>query len=151
MPVLRIAVMETKTGSGLRDGVSVMFADVSGFTAISERLDPEDVTNIVNRCFDSLESIVVVHGGVVLKYIGDCVMAAFGLDGDAEEGARHAAQASVDIREAVAAFNRQSQTPLPSPLQMLLQSAKFDHHMSKILKQLCHPISKYIGSLAINR
>ena len=110
--------METKTGSGLRDGVSVMFADVSGFTAISERLDPEDVTDIMNRCFDSLESIVVVHGGVVLKYIGDCVMAAFGLDGDAEEGARHAALASVDIREAVAAFNRQSQTPLPSPLQI---------------------------------
>jgi class 3 adenylate cyclase len=50
-----------------------MFADVSGFTATSHRMDPEDVTNVMNRCFAMLESVVTTHRGTVDKSIGDCV------------------------------------------------------------------------------
>src|SRR5262245_58338116 len=67
---------ETRVGE--RRYVSILFADISGYTSMSERLDPEEVTNIVNHCFDVLDGIVKSHGGFVDKHIGDCVMAIFG-------------------------------------------------------------------------
>src|SRR5262249_15068187 len=58
---------------------TVLFGDISGFTAMSEKLDPEEVTTIMNRCFDTLEAAVTSRGGHVDKYIGDCIMATFGV------------------------------------------------------------------------
>jgi class 3 adenylate cyclase/tetratricopeptide (TPR) repeat protein len=63
---------------GDRRVVTVLFADVSGFTALSEKLDPETVTDIVNQCFRSLTHPIYRFGGVVDKYIGDAIMAIFG-------------------------------------------------------------------------
>ena len=55
--------------------VTVLFADVSGFTAMSEALDPEDVRQIMNDCFGLLSKEVYAQGGMIDKYIGDNVMA----------------------------------------------------------------------------
>ena len=70
--------------------VTVVYADISGFTAISEKLDPEEVTDVMNRCFEMLEGVVLAHGGLVNKYLGDCVLAIFGLTEVPEVAARKA-------------------------------------------------------------
>ena len=67
---------------------TILFADVSGFTALSERLPPEEVKEIIDGCFSAMAAVIEKHGGYVDKYIGDCVMAVFGVprstDNDAE-------------------------------------------------------------------
>jgi class 3 adenylate cyclase len=61
-----------------RKQVTVLFADVSGFTALSEKLDPEQVSEIMHRTFDIVLEVVHEHGGTVNQFLGDGVMALFG-------------------------------------------------------------------------
>src|SRR5437868_10880954 len=63
---------------GERRQVTVMFADISGFTAMSERLDPEEVASFSNDCMKELIDAVYQYEGMVDKFIGDCIMAVFG-------------------------------------------------------------------------
>ncbi|HLD47098.1 MAG TPA: adenylate/guanylate cyclase domain-containing protein, partial [Desulfobaccales bacterium] len=63
---------------GERRQVTVVFADISGFTALSERLDAEDVAGLVNDCLKELALAVYQYEGMVDKFIGDCIMAVFG-------------------------------------------------------------------------
>ncbi len=63
---------------GDRRVVTVLFTDVSGFTSMSEKMDPEEVTEIVNQFFSVLTQPIYKYGGVVDKYIGDAIMALFG-------------------------------------------------------------------------
>jgi len=61
-----------------RKNVTVIFADISGFTSLSEKMDPEIVRDIVNDCFSYVTRPVYELGGSIDKYIGDCVMIVFG-------------------------------------------------------------------------
>ncbi|HEY5563304.1 MAG TPA: tetratricopeptide repeat protein [Clostridiaceae bacterium] len=61
-----------------RKDIAVIFADVSGFTSLSEKLDPEEVREIINQCFDYITRPVYEMEGTIDKYIGDCVMILFG-------------------------------------------------------------------------
>jgi class 3 adenylate cyclase len=58
--------------------VSIVFADLSGFTTLSEKLGPERITEIVNLCFKRLGKIVYEFEGYIDKFMGDCIMALFG-------------------------------------------------------------------------
>lgn len=75
---------ETQAQSGARIGaderrtVTILFADISGFTAMSEKLDPEVVQEIMDRAFERLTAVINGYGGTIDKYIGDAVMALFG-------------------------------------------------------------------------
>src|SRR5215470_18179689 len=71
-------LQESPDLSGQRREVTVLFADVAGFTSISERLDPEEVHFLMNRCFDGLGRAVADAEGHIDKYIGDAMMALFG-------------------------------------------------------------------------
>jgi class 3 adenylate cyclase/tetratricopeptide (TPR) repeat protein len=86
------------TSGGARRHATVLFADVSGFTAMSAALDPEEVRDVMNGCFALLEEIVVRHGGWVDKYIGDCVMAVFGAPRALEDAPRRAINAAIEMR-----------------------------------------------------
>ena len=72
---------------------TVMFADISGFTAMSEKMDPEQVTCVMNDCFCMMEGCIEHHGGTIDKFIGDCVMVLFGIPKALEdappEGSEH--------------------------------------------------------------
>ena len=70
--------LELKLG-GHRQQVTVLFADVVSFTPLAEEHDPEFVVGVLNELFSFLTEIVLKHGGVVDKFIGDCVMAVFGV------------------------------------------------------------------------
>lgn len=77
---------------GRRAEITVLFADVVAFTPLTERLAPEATVTILNELFTILTQIVFRHGGMVDKFVGDCVMALFGAPAPAE-GPGHAARA----------------------------------------------------------
>src|SRR5689334_14329029 len=87
-----------------RRQATVLFADISGFTAMSERMDPEETTSLMNECFAMLEAAVRNHGGTVDKYIGDCIMALFGVPDALEHAAQRALNAAIDMRNRLQEF-----------------------------------------------
>jgi class 3 adenylate cyclase/tetratricopeptide (TPR) repeat protein len=90
-----------------------MFADISGFTAMAEKMDPEEVTGIINQCFSILASVVSAHGGHVDKYIGDCVMAVFGVPAAIEKAPQQAINAAIEMRNRLALLNQDKHLPVP--------------------------------------
>ncbi|MBM3268957.1 MAG: tetratricopeptide repeat protein [Candidatus Sericytochromatia bacterium] len=85
--------------------ITALFTDISGFTAMSENLDPEDLTNILNAFFKVLVDPIYRYGGVVDKYIGDAVMAVFGAPVAHEDDAIRACMAAWDMQVAAKAFS----------------------------------------------
>jgi hypothetical protein len=75
---------------GERRQVTVLFADVAGFTGLAERLDPEDVHQIIDRCFELITAEVHRLEGTINQYTGDGVMALFGAPIGHEDGPRSA-------------------------------------------------------------
>jgi len=71
-----------------RKTVTIVFSDVSGSTALGERLDPETVRRVMRRYFDEAQAVLEHHGGTVEKFIGDAVMAVFGNSSDASTTCR---------------------------------------------------------------
>src|SRR6185503_16216276 len=84
---------------GERKIVTVMFADVSGFTSMSERLDPEDVHTIMDRAFDVILAAVHRYEGTINQFLGDGVMALFGAPIAHEDHAHRALSAALDIQK----------------------------------------------------
>jgi class 3 adenylate cyclase len=66
-------------GSEVRKTVTILFADVIGSTELGERLDPESLRQVMTRYYDAMRSALERHGGSVEKFIGDAVMAVFGV------------------------------------------------------------------------
>src|SRR5881398_3402009 len=81
--------------------VTVLFCDVTGSTELGERLDPEALRALLARYFERMKAIVESHGGTVEKFIGDAVMAVFGVPVVHEDDALRAARAAVELRDAV--------------------------------------------------
>ncbi len=77
--------------------ITILFADISGFTALSFKLDPEEVRDVVNICFEFLNGVIIKHGGTIHKYEGDLVIALFGFPGAYENAPERAIQASLDM------------------------------------------------------
>ena len=89
----------------VRKTVSVVFADVTGSTALGERLDPESMRGVMSRYFDEMRSAVERHGGTVEKFIGDAVMAVFGVPVVHEDDALRAVRAAEEMREVLGTLN----------------------------------------------
>jgi class 3 adenylate cyclase len=77
--------------------VTVVFADVVGWTELGERLDPETVRQIMARYFQTLRRVLERHGGTLEKFIGDAVMAVFGIPVVHEDDALRATRAAVGV------------------------------------------------------
>ena len=84
--------------------VTVLFADVSGFTAMSEHLDAEDVTAIMNALWQRLDQAIIEQGGRIDKHIGDAIMALWGSEISSEDDAERALRAALKMQEEVAGF-----------------------------------------------
>jgi class 3 adenylate cyclase len=89
----------------VRKTVTVVRCDVTGWTNLGERFDPELLRRIQGRFFDTMGSVLKRHGGGVEKFIGDAVMAVFGIPTIHEDDALRAVRAAVEMREALAALN----------------------------------------------
>ncbi|MBW2411662.1 MAG: zinc ribbon domain-containing protein, partial [Deltaproteobacteria bacterium] len=90
---------------GERKHVTVLFSDLSGYTAMSEKLDPEEVKEITSRIFGEISKIVAGYDGFVEKYAGDAVMAIFGVPLAHEDDPVRAIKAACEIHELVDAIS----------------------------------------------
>jgi class 3 adenylate cyclase/tetratricopeptide (TPR) repeat protein len=88
-----------------RKTVTVLFCDVTGSTALGERLDPESLRAVMARYFDRARLVVERHGGSVEKFIGDAVMAVFGIPVLHEDDALRAVRAAAELRDGLAGLN----------------------------------------------
>src|SRR3990170_37273 len=86
-----------------RKVVTVLFCDLVGSTALGESADPEAVRARMRRYFEDLRAILERHGARVEKFVGDAVMAVFGIPVAHEDDALRAVRAAAEMREAVAA------------------------------------------------
>ena len=91
--------------------VSVLFVDLVGFTALSESRDAADVRELLGRYFDSARTIVERYGGTIEKFIGDAVMAVWGVPVAREDDAERAVRAALDVVDAVRQFGTEIDAP----------------------------------------
>src|SRR3989442_4270324 len=89
----------------VRKTVTIVFSDITGSTALGERLDPEALRLVMMRYFDAMRVILEHHGGTVEKFIGDAVMAVFGVPVVHEDDALRAVRAAAEMRDRVAELN----------------------------------------------
>ena len=87
--------------------VTVMFCDIRGFTTLSEKLEPKEIVLLLNRYFTRLEKPIVENNGIINKYIGDAIMAVFGVPLKSETHAYDAWKAAQGMREQLAALNEE--------------------------------------------
>jgi class 3 adenylate cyclase/tetratricopeptide (TPR) repeat protein len=96
---------EQRAGRGTRKTVTVMFIDVAGSTELGERLDPEIVRRLMSRFYATSRAAIESHGGTVEKFIGDAVMAVFGIPDVHEDDAVRAVRTADEIRAAIEGLN----------------------------------------------
>lgn len=90
---------------GTNQTITILFADIRGFTAFSEREKPEKVVSILNRYFTAMSQIIFAHGGTLDKYIGDGLMAIFGAPTATPDDAKNAVKTAVAMQRRLAALN----------------------------------------------
>src|SRR5436190_15566903 len=90
-----------------RKTVTVLFCDLVGSTELGERLDPESMRRVLSRYFEAVRAVVERQGGSVEKFIGDAVMAVFGVPVVHEDDAMRAIRAAAELREALEPLNRE--------------------------------------------
>src|SRR5256714_15201254 len=88
-----------------RKTVSVLFCDLADSTMLGERLDPEPLRELLGRWYEEMRIAVERHGGTVEKFVGDAVMAVFGLPRANEDDALRAVRAALDMQRAVERLN----------------------------------------------
>jgi class 3 adenylate cyclase/tetratricopeptide (TPR) repeat protein len=123
MPVAAAAVKAKRAGEPAafeseRKNVTVLFADIAGFTAMSEKLDPEDVTNLMNGCLRMLADVVVRYEGYVDKFIGDCIMAIFGAPIAHENHPELAVRAALAMHKEMEEYNKKLPTKIDKKLAL---------------------------------
>lgn len=89
----------------VRKTVTLVFCDVTGSTALGERLDPEALRGVWSRYHDTARAVLERHGGTVEKFVGDAVLGVFGIPVVHEDDALRAVRAAAELRDAIAALN----------------------------------------------
>ncbi len=90
---------------GVNQTITVLFADIRGFTALSENENPEKVVGLLNRYFSAMTEIIFEHGGTLDKYLGDGLMALFGAPTASEKDADNAVKTAIAIQKRVQQLN----------------------------------------------
>ncbi len=93
--------------SGERRTATILFADMKGFTSLSERMDPEEMDTLMNRVFGTFEEIIKSNGGIVEKYIGDALVAVFGVPELHEDDPIRAIESALEFLERNRALSRE--------------------------------------------
>jgi class 3 adenylate cyclase/tetratricopeptide (TPR) repeat protein len=97
--------LEPETQEQFRKTVTILFSDVVDSTGLGERLDPETLSHVMTDYFAGVRPIIERHGGTLAKFIGDAVMAVFGLTELHEDDALRAVRTAAEMREALAELN----------------------------------------------
>src|SRR5919204_1857193 len=102
----------------VRKTVTVLFADVTGSTALGEQLDPESLRRVMARYFETARGCLERHGGTVEKFIGDAVMAVFGVPTVHEDDALRALRAACELRDSLSSVNDELELEYGVSLQL---------------------------------
>ena len=92
---------------GVNQTITVLFADIRGFTRISEHAPPEKIVGLLNRYFSAMTDIIFAHGGTLDKYLGDGLMALFGAPTTTPEDASNALNAAVAMQRRIIGINHE--------------------------------------------
>jgi class 3 adenylate cyclase/tetratricopeptide (TPR) repeat protein len=109
--------VEPPTG-GERKHITALFSDLSGYTAMSERLDPEEVEEIMSRVFGEIAQVITKYGGFIERFLGDAVLAFFGIPRAHEDDPVRAIRAAKEIHYRVEAMSPQLERRVGGPLSM---------------------------------
>jgi len=113
----QIEIAESNS-KGERKHVTVLFSDLSGYTTMSEKLDPEEVKEITGRVFDDVSKIVSKYDGFIEKYAGDAIMALFGVTQSHEDDPVRAVKSAEEIHDLVKTLSPQYEEKIGQPLAM---------------------------------
>jgi adenylate cyclase len=94
---------------GVNQTITILFADIRGFTRISEHAAPERIVGLLNKYFSAMTDILFAHGGTLDKYLGDGLMALFGAPTTTPEDASNALNAAVAMQRRVLGINLELQ------------------------------------------
>src|SRR5439155_7220334 len=111
-------IVPARTAREVRKTVSLVFADVTGSTALGEKLDPESLRRVLGRYFGAMRDAVERHGGTDEKFIGDAVMAVFGTPVLHEDDALRAVRAAAEMSDAIEVLNAECERSLNLSLQV---------------------------------
>ena len=103
---------------GERKHVSVLFSDLSGYTAMSDKLDPEEVREVSSRIFSEIAKIIAAYQGFIEKFIGDAVLAIFGLPAVHEDDPVRAVKAAMEIHRLVQSISPEFENRIGQQLRM---------------------------------
>ncbi|MGH9820053.1 MAG: adenylate/guanylate cyclase domain-containing protein, partial [Pyrinomonadaceae bacterium] len=95
---------------GVNQTITVLFADIRGFTAISEKENPEKIVGLLNRYFSAMSEIIFDHGGTLDKYIGDGLMAIFGAPTTTPDDALNAVKTAIAMQKRMLRLNEELKT-----------------------------------------
>jgi class 3 adenylate cyclase/tetratricopeptide (TPR) repeat protein len=107
-----------------RRTATVLFADISGFTAMSEKIDPEELTAIVNDCFSRMGRVIELKGGTIDKFMGDCIMVLFGVPQAIEDAPQKAVDCAIEMRSALQEFSEERALETPLDLHVGINSGE---------------------------
>ncbi|MBD2578783.1 adenylate/guanylate cyclase domain-containing protein [Oscillatoria sp. FACHB-1406] len=108
----------------LEADISILFADLVGFTALSEQLSPGEISQLLNRFFEEMLKFVFGTGGTLDKFIGDCIMAFFGAPEPQRDHADRAVAAAMGMLEHLDRLNAQQIWPQPLQLRIAINSGR---------------------------
>jgi adenylate cyclase len=113
-----LALAQGQVIAGEERDVCILFADLRGFTSLSERRLPYDVVFLLNRYFDAVGQAIEAAGGVANQFTGDGVMALFGVQGGLQTGARDALRAAAGMQKAIEDLSADLHEELAEPLRL---------------------------------
>jgi class 3 adenylate cyclase/tetratricopeptide (TPR) repeat protein len=113
-----IVEKEAAGAEGERKYVTVLFSDLSGYTAMSEKLDPEEVKEITTNIFSQISNVIDKYEGFVEKFVGDAVMALFGVPKAHEDDPIRAIRAAREIHDLVEALSPEVEKRIGQPISM---------------------------------
>ena len=96
---------------------TILFCDIRGFTSISEQIKPEQVVLLLNKYFSTMEQCIVEHNGIINKYIGDAIMAIFGVPVPNENQALDAYKCSIDMKKRLIELNKELEAENLPPIK----------------------------------
>ena len=117
-PELTTTYSETPRSAGERRQATVLFSDLSGYTAMNEKLDPEEVQEIMSRIKSEAVKIVENHGGIVSQFVGDEVLALFGIPTAHEDDPRRAVTAALELHESARNLSGEVESKIGRSLRM---------------------------------
>jgi len=108
----QLQMIAPRRDRGQRRRVAVLFSDISGFTPLSESLDPEEVRDLIDACLQRLAGVIYQYDGYIDKFIGDCIMALFGAPVTHEDDPLRAVIAALEQMKEIKKFNREKNLDL---------------------------------------